>query len=271
MSAKDICKFISMENQRDNLRFYHFVYEASYWRLHQPFVREDYYLHLAFKGNATLTVAGRTYPLTPGTLFFTFPGQLYSISGDRSFTYMYITFNGSEAATLLNKFHVTPEAQVYPGMNHLLEFWMASLRRLTDYNAATLTESILLHTLSYLNTPVESPDKDSNRFEKILHYIHTHYENPDLSIAKVADMFFYNKKYLSALFIKNTNVRFSEYLNNLRIQQAELLMRRGLPVTETSAKCGFTHPSYFSKVFKNTKGCSPQEYMKQHTVTHQDP
>ena len=199
MAAKDICQFISLENQRDDLRFYHFVYEASYWRLHQPFIREDYYAHLAFKGNATLTVGGRTYPLAPGTLFFTFPGQLYSISGDRSFTYMYISFNGTEAEALLKKFRITPDTPVYPEMNHLLEFWMVSLRRVTDYNAATLTESILLHTLSYINNPVEAADQESNRFDKILQYIHSNYADADLSVAKVADMFFYNKKYLSAL------------------------------------------------------------------------
>lgn len=158
-------------------------------------------LALVFKGNATLTVDGCTHPLSPGTLFFTFPDQLYSIAGDRSFTYMYISFNGAEAEALLKKFHIDRSAQVYPDLSHLLEFWMTSLRRLTDYNATTLTESILLHTLSYINNPTEPPDKDSNRFHKILQYIHSNYADADISVAKVADMFFTTKniclRYLS--------------------------------------------------------------------------
>lgn len=266
MSQDDICKFISPESQPAGIQFYHFVYEASYWRLHQPFVRTHYYAHLAFKGSATLTVDGHTYSITPGTLFFTFPEQLYSLSGDRLFTYMYVTFDGAEVRTLLERFGISQKAPVYPGLNHLLEFWMDSLRRVSDYNAAILTNSVLLHTLSYINAPTELQDKDTNRFDKILYYIHNNCTDADLSITKVADMFFYSKKYLSALFVKKTGVRFSEYLNALRIQQAEILMKQHISVTEVSAKCGFNNPYYFSKVFKAAKGCTPLEYMKNHAA-----
>lgn len=266
MAQDDICKVISSESQPSGIRFSHFVYEASYWRLHQPFVHQRYYAHLAFKGSAVLAVGERTYPIAPGTVFFTFPGQLYTLSGDRGFTYMYITFEGAEAAPLLEQFHISEGAPVYPRMNHLLEFWMDSLRRVSDYNAAVLTESVLLHTLSYINAPEELQDKDTDRFDQILHYIHNNCKDPELSVAKVADVFFYSKKYLSALFVRRTGVRFSEYLNDLRIRQAERLLRQHLPVAEISAQCGFHNPHYFSKVFKAVKGCSPLEYRKRHTA-----
>ena len=265
MAAEDICRFLPTEECEQDLQFFHFVYEASYKRLRQPFVYKNYYAYLAFKGNATLKTDGHEYSITPGTLFFTQPEQLFTLTGDSSFTYLYITFNGRDAAAFFNKFGISRERCVYPGMGHLLEFWITSIRRVNDFNAAVLTRSVLLHTLSYINSSADGESQTDARFEKILSYIHRQYADSSLSISKVADMFFYNKKYLSSLFVKKTGVRFSEYLNHLRLQQAELLMKQpDLSISAIAAKCGFTNASYFSKVFKTVKGCSPQEYIKKH-------
>ena len=271
MATKDICRFLPSEDRNQDLQFFHFVYETSYKRLHQPFVHGNYYAHLAFKGNATLKTAGYEYSITPGTVFFTEPEQLFTLTGDPSFTYLYITFNGRDAAALLKRFGISRERCVYPGLGHLLDFWITSIRRTNGSNAAILTGSVLLHTLSYINFPADSETQTDDQFEKILSYIHRQYSDPTLSVSKVADMFFYSKKYFSSLFVKETGVRFSEYLNHLRLQQAELLMKQqNLSISAIATKCGFANASYFSKVFKNAKGCSPQEYVKQQSLTKEE-
>ena len=271
LATKDICRFLPAEEHNPDLQFFHFVYETNYKRLHKPFVHGNYYAHLAFKGNATLKTAGHEYSITPGTVFFTEPEQLFSLTGDSSFTYLYITFNGSGAAAFLERFGISRNRCVYPGLGHLLEFWITSIRRINDCNASVLTKSVLLHTLSYINSPVDSETQTDAQFEKILSYIHRQYSDPTLSVSKVADIFFYSKKYFSSLFVKKTGVRFSEYLNHLRLQQAELLMKQqDLSISTIATKCGFTNASYFSKVFKNAKGCSPQEYVKQQSLTKEE-
>ena len=265
MAMDDICRFLPSEENDRGLTFHHFVYEASYKRLRQPFVHSNYYFHLAFKGSAKLKTEGREYTITPGTVFVTFPQQLYTLEGDSTFTYLYVSYNGTDAAFLMKRFHISRESCVFPDMGHLLEFWMDSIRRVNDFNAAALTESVLLYSLSYINTPANTEAQNSDRFEKIISFIHSNYADPDLSLAKVADMFFYSKKYLSTLFVKKTNSRFSEYLNNLRLLRAETIMKQqDLSISEISAKCGFSNPYYFSKVFKGARGCTPLEYMKQH-------
>lgn len=263
MNMTDVCIFLPPDDQRAGLRFCHFVYEASYKRLHQPFLRNDFYVHLVYKGSAVLTTEGQSYPLESGTLFFTWPNQLYSMKGNNEFTYLYITFNGPEAETLLRHFGVTKRHSVWPNLEHLLQFWITSLRRITDLNAAVLTESVLLHSLSYLHNEEVSTQQDMDRFEKILRYIQHNYADPSLTITKVADMFFYSKKYFSALFVKNTGTRFSEYLNQLRIRHAQQLIRQGLSVSDVSTECGFSNASYFSKVFHRITGISPIEYRNQ--------
>ena len=259
MATEDICRFLPTDDSFSELCFHHFVYEASHCRLHQPFIRPHYYAHLIFKGSGTLNTRGQSYPVEPGTLFFTKPEQLYSLTGNHDLKYMYITFSGTNAALLLKKFHISNENAIFPAMNHLTAFWLQALRRITDHNAAALTESVLLYTLSYIDSHGVCQSESLSRFDTILQHIRNNYHNPDLSIAALADMFFYNQKYLSTLFVKNTGTRFSEYLNRLRVREAELLVRKGLPISEIAKKCGFRDPCYFSKIYKKYTGHSPRQ------------
>ena len=71
------------------------------------------------------------------------------------------------------------------------------------------------------------------------------------------------KKYLSALFKRRTGLRFSEYLNEIRIQRArELLQEGSRSLVQVATICGFANPLYFSKVFKKRIGVSPKSYIQ---------
>ena len=264
MPMEDICNFISDDSENAGLRFRHFVYEASYHRLRQPFIRKSYCIHLAFRGKAVLKTGGKEQPLMPGTLFFTFPGQIYSLEGDSCFTYLYITFSGPDAPLLLRKFGISEESAVYPGLEVLLDFWMNSIRRVNDQNASALTESVLLYSLSFLGPETEKRPAPADRFEDILRYIHNRYADSRLTLGTVADMFFYNKKYLSALFARRTGTHFTEYLHALRIRHAEYLLEKNsdLSVAELASRCGYEDPFYFSRVYKKITGSAPADALR---------
>ncbi|WP_372516736.1 helix-turn-helix transcriptional regulator [Paenibacillus silviterrae] len=69
--------------------------------------------------------------------------------------------------------------------------------------------------------------------------------------------------YLGKLFRINTGISFKEYLNQMRINQAEILLSTGgYSVTEVAERCGFHDISYFSNVFKSIKGCPPSSVCK---------
>ena len=74
---KDICQIIPEDASQRDITYKNFVYEAELDRLEQPFVRKYVCLQLAFKGEAVLKTEGKEYPLTPGTLYVTFPYQKY--------------------------------------------------------------------------------------------------------------------------------------------------------------------------------------------------
>ena len=73
--------------------------------------------------------------------------------------------------------------------------------------------------------------------------------------------------HLSYYFNNVLRVSFTEWRNNLRVEKATLLMKTGMGdsigLQEISSKCGFASHNVFIKAFKNNKGCTPSEYLKQ--------
>ncbi len=261
---QDICNFIPLEANSRDIEYHHFVYEVDIHKLAQPFVQKNFYMYLVFKGEATLRTNEKTYPLKPGTLFITFPYQQHELVDYRDFAYLYITFSGNGANKILNQFSITPENMVFHSFGHLTEFWMNSIRRVNPSNIHILTESVLLHTLSYIDQcELVVDNRFSAEFNEILAYIHNNYADTELSVSKLADIFCFNKKYLSSLFAKNIQIKFTDYLTQLRIEQAIQLMKEGVfSVSELALRCGFSDPFYFSKVFKRLKGVSPSKYKR---------
>lgn len=260
----DICNFIPPKDHYGNIVYYHFVYETGLKKLNQPFLFANYRLHLVAKGTGVLKTETEDYELKPGTLFFTFPYQSHEIEGSSNFAYLYITFSGAGITNLLDNLKIGADRSVYQDFDHLLEFWMTSIRRVTPANANVLTESVLMYSLSFINnTEQKGKSKHTDKFNYIIEYIDNNYTQPDISIKKIADIFFYSDKYFSSLFKKKMDVKFTDYVNSLRIQHSLKLIEEGITsISELASKCGYSDSFYFSKVFKKITGKSPTEYTK---------
>ncbi len=70
-----------------------------------------------------------------------------------------------------------------------------------------------------------------------------------------------DKFYFCKLFKKATGAGFSDYVNYLRIYNAEkLLLSTDKNISEIAYQCGFNSIQYFNRQFKMLKGCSPREF-----------
>ena len=52
-----------------------------------------------------------------------------------------------------------------------------------------------------------------------------------------------------------------EYLKTRRLDQAALLLKQGVRITEVAERVGFTSSSYFAKCFKAKFDCLPKDYV----------
>lgn len=81
-----------------------------------------------------------------------------------------------------------------------------------------------------------------------------------LTLQSAAEHFGFSKQYFCKWFKKETNVTFNDFLNSVRIHHACTCLSGGYSVEETSERCGFSDPSYFTKVFKRFMGTTPKAY-----------
>lgn len=70
--------------------------------------------------------------------------------------------------------------------------------------------------------------------------------------------------YLSKIFKKETGMTLTDYIIKKRISVAkQLLGKTSLPITDIAARVGISYSSYFTKLFKEQVGMTPQEYRQQ--------
>jgi two-component system, response regulator YesN len=98
-------------------------------------------------------------------------------------------------------------------------------------------------------------------------YVKMHYNEEYLSLKWLAENYlFISVGYLSKQFVKEEGIRFSEYLNGLRMEEAKklLLLYSFDNIKNIAKQVGFgNNPHYFSQVFKRFTGCTPREYLEQ--------
>lgn len=93
-------------------------------------------------------------------------------------------------------------------------------------------------------------------------YIDAHYAEP-LTLIGEAKRLSVSDSYLSNRFVKETGMNFVEYVNQVRIQYARmLLVQLQLPIQRIAELCGFTSSNYFARVFRQIEGETPREYRK---------
>lgn len=106
---------------------------------------------------------------------------------------------------------------------------------------------------------------DEKIIEKVmpaLKYIDEHFDE-QITLEDLSRVLNLNPSYFCRLFKKATNSTFIEYLNFVRICKSEKMLSSSKDsIAEISLNLGFSSVSYFNKVFKNIKGCTPTEYKK---------
>ena len=109
---------------------------------------------------------------------------------------------------------------------------------------------------------VDLPDDQSvQKLLPALEYIDRYYAKQELSLESVSDVLGLNSTYFCRLFKRITGRGFTEYLNFVRITKSEeLLQNTSLSILDISLEVGFSSVSYYNRVFKKMKNCTPSVY-----------
>lgn len=101
--------------------------------------------------------------------------------------------------------------------------------------------------------------------DEILAYVHTHYCEK-ISLQSVADNFYISPYYLSHLLREQRNISLMQYIIQLRISEAQMLLRdTDYPIRQIAQMTGYQNFNYFFNVFKKKTGTTPTAYRSEHT------
>ena len=242
---------------------------------------EIYYLS---KGEKYYFIKDKCYKLKKGSLAFINRYDIHyttAASGQECERYL-ITFKKEFLDSLANSLQVhwmdclDQEIHVIdfnPLEQPLIESLLCSM--LTEYQTAlpgyeAYLKSALLQLFiiinRYSNQTTEEHLGYMNTTHKIvsesISYINDNFSEA-ISLRSISQKFFLSSCYFSKIFKKSTGLTFTDYLNRVRIKEAQTLLHRTtMNINDIAEAVGFNSTTHFDRIFKKHMGMSPLAYKK---------
>lgn len=100
---------------------------------------------------------------------------------------------------------------------------------------------------------------------RVKEYIHAHLSE-EITRTGMAQLVFLNSDYLARIFKKETGQSLGAYLQDCRIHEAKRqLTQTNAQVNEIAQNVGYDNFSYFSHIFREKNGMTPNEYRRKNT------
>ena len=121
----------------------------------------------------------------------------------------------------------------------------------------------ILHFIIYSYVEVSPDNLDDpgqDEFSKITEYLNEHIAD-QITLETLTKKFAINRNKLNDLFMKQSSMTCLNYLLNLRIDLAKILLTKTeLPINEIGTRVGYPDQNYFAKLFKHVTGKTPSQY-----------
>jgi len=128
----------------------------------------------------------------------------------------------------------------------------------------TLTNALVARLLrNYSATSVVDESKgglDKRKLKLVLDYIQTHITE-EITLAQMSQIADLSPFHFSRIFKESVGVSPNRYVNQCRVEKAKrLLEQQQISISQVSAACGYSNPSYFIRQFRKIMGVTPKVY-----------
>lgn len=166
-------------------------------------------------------------------------------------SYLGLSFSGETKNTVVEKLQIIKDKNTFESLIGLIEILQI------------LADSSEVKELNKEDTRIKWFLNDKIRMGTIYDFIHENYDKkPNVNdIAKIVGL---STPAFCRYFKKQTNMTFTDFVNNYRINQAKIFLLKDYSVTEVCFQVGFESLSYFNKLFKQHTEETPSEFKKKH-------
>lgn len=166
-------------------------------------------------------------------------------------SYLGLSFSGETKKQVVEKLHAMKDMNPFESLMILIDILQ------------TLAGSAEVRVLNNDDTRVKWFLNDKIRMGTIYDYIHENYDKKP-NVNEIATIVSLSTPAFCRYFKKQTNMTFTDFVNNYRINQAKLFLLKESSITEVCFQVGFESLSYFNKLFKQYVGETPSEFRKKH-------
>ncbi len=230
----------------------------------QPLKKADY-LELFWCSSGSfhfpLENENRTVLLSAGSVMFLFPGDLHcqTVCGENEALCFWLTMDG-HPAEIIRDYHLTREpfhaGEPPEALFQRLIAEISNLSSSMQYQASCTAMEILHAALSKKNAAL-----DRNLLSEFCRLVEFHFSYPECNVEFLADQMHLSRVTLFRMVRASFGCSPKEYLERYRLRDAiKMLIGTNLPVKEIAIRCGYSYPNYFSRIFRNKMGCSPERF-----------
>ncbi len=110
---------------------------------------------------------------------------------------------------------------------------------------------------------IEVKGNDDYLMERILKCINENLSNPDFDVEELTKMIGISRTHLHRKMKKITGITASEFIRNIRLEQAaRLIKEKKINISQVAYSVGFNNQTHFSTVFKRHFGMTPKTYLE---------
>ncbi|CAM3817855.1 AraC family transcriptional regulator [Marinicrinis lubricantis] len=250
-----------------------YMKRTGYFTMTGQHSHDGYELYYLFNGERDYFIRDRTYRVERGSFVFIEKEELHKTVDTGVPNHERVVFNF--AASLLSGFPLQGRSGVVvlpPQVQYKGETLVRELIAEAKGDAAgrDLMLELLLRQLLLLvlRSQAEQPDPEvqpslvHRTMSEVAAYVGAHYPEP-LLLKDVAKRFFVSPYYLSRKFKQCTGFGFSEYVQLVRIREAQRLLREtDFKMIEIAERTGIGPVANFHKLFRKMNGDTPLQYRK---------
>ena len=266
--------FVEREKKASTISIARCHYHSSY---------ELYYL---YSGERIYFIKDKTYHIKKGDLVIISPDVIHATFNVENLGYerFLLTFKKSfleDAVKLFNEIEffeclkegsqvisLKPQQQVLFEniFNNLTDAYSkkGSRSQQVSFLVLQLLNELNLHKNNDKQATYDSLSNTQKTVSDMMAYINHNFKK-EITLTSVAEQFFMSSCYLSRIFKKHVGLSFVEYVNNVRIKEAKLLLANSnTSVMDISNAVGFKSNTHFGRIFKEIVGVSPLKYRLAH-------
>ena len=204
---------------------------------------------------------GATMSYSAGDVVVIPPREIHSNNSQEGFTNIHIRM-AEPSFPYRNAFRVEDD----PTGHLRMCFEEVKLYFVADINHREMVLAALGELISSYLIVYRSNNEFSKPVEQIRVLIFMNYARAEFELDEGIRQLPFHYDYLRKLFKKEMGVTPLEYMTNLRMKKAEMMITsmwgRDYSMTEIAKLCGYEDALYFSRVFKKHFGCAPTAFAK---------